>query len=97
MQAIGSSDSYYNVYVRGMEKPVRMSANGGKALSDYLVGDDVKQFVTIKDTRGIERVFRTNTIDRVEEYTSTATVSKSWESLSLPDLVGEDYEERIWR
>ncbi len=90
MKAIGSSNGYYVVAIRGLEKPIRMSINGGEKLSKYLVGD-VGMFVEIKDTSGVIRVIRTATIDRVERYEPTQTHYKTADELGMPDLTAGAY------
>lgn len=96
MKAIGSSNTYFNVYVRGMEAPIKMSETGGEKLSTYLVGEP-GMFIHIKDVEGSEHTIRVTTIDRVQKYEPQRSSYKTVEELRLPDLVGNDYEERIWK
>lgn len=90
MRAIGSSNEYYLVTVRGMDKPIKMSAIGGQKLAEYLVSNDVKNFVLIKDTDGSERTVRVMTIDRVEKYKGVISSYKTPSELGLPELVTDD-------
>lgn len=93
MRAIGSNNEYYLVTVRGMDNPIKMSAAGGQKLAEYLVSNDVKNFVLIKDTDGCERTVRVMTIDRVEKYKGVISSYKTPSELGLPELVTDDYEE----
>lgn len=94
MKAIGSSSSWYNVHVRGMQKPLKMSVDGGQKLSAYLEKEP-GMFVHIKDTSGNEYTIRTMTIDRVEKSRPAGDMYKTAEELRLPEL--SDGSERKWR
>ena len=97
MKAIGSNTNVYYVYVRGMAKPIRMDAVKGQKLSDYLTSDNTSAFVHITDTDGDERTIRVTTIDRVEKAKAMNAVYKTFDELKLPQLVSDDYKERVWK
>lgn len=86
MKAIGSSSATYSVYVRGMDKPIVVSPTAGQKLTDYLTGNETKQFVSITDVKKVSRVVRTLTIDRVEVRTVDASSYKTVAELGLPEL-----------
>ena len=96
MKAIGSNNSYYNVFVRGMDSPIRMSETGGAKLASYLEGQP-GVFVHIKDTGGNEHTIRVMTIDRVQKYEPQRSSYKTVDELQLPQLVTDDYQERVWK
>ena len=86
MKAIGSSNTYYQVFVRGIDRPIRLSAEGGEKLSSYLTGENINQFVQITDQSRNSRVIRTSTIDRVEKCQPQSTGYKTVAELGLPEL-----------
>lgn len=96
MKAIGSSNGYYNVFVRGMDNPIRMTDSGGEKLATYLEGTP-SMFVHIKDTDGAEYTLRVSTIDRLQKFKPQRSSYKTVEELRMPDLVGDNYEERVWK
>lgn len=96
VKAIGSSNTYYNVYVRGIDSPIRMSEDGGVKLSMYLEGTP-GMFIHIKDTNGDEHTIRVMTIDRVQKYQPSRSSYKTIDELNLPQLVEGDYQEREWK
>lgn len=96
MKAIGSSSAYFNIYVRGMETPIKMSEAGGAKLAAYLEGQP-GAFVHIKDVAENEHTIRVMTIDRVQKYEPHRSAYKTVDEMRMPDLVGKDYEERIWK
>lgn len=62
-----NSRKYYLVRVMGLDTPIRLTEQGGKALSDRLTADNPMKFVSLTDRHtGIEQVIRVSNIERIE-------------------------------
>lgn len=86
MKSIGSSSDYYAIHVRGMDKPIKMSIDGGEKLSSYLTKGETNQFVEIVDINRISRVIRVLTIDRIERVDQKRSRYKTVDELGLPRI-----------
>ncbi len=85
MKAIDSNDKCYQIYVRGMAQPIKMTHDGGQKLASYLEKEP-SAFVHIKDVAGKEYTIRTMTIDRIEKFDPQRLKYKTPKELGMPDL-----------